>query len=477
MSFAQIPANWKVPGQYTEFDVLSGQAGLASSADMVLIIAPMSSAGSLSAGDVEAITSAGASKSFVGKKSLAHCMACSALDANPYASLYVVGFADYGSKAVKTITATGTTTSAGDVVLSVGDRKVVVNMSSGSTPTQTATQLVTGINADDRIPFTATSVLGVVTLTAVNGGTIHNNVKITIGDLPAGLTLATANTTTGTGVPSVDTTLTGIEQQGFTLLCHPWSDATTMLAFAVHLELVSSALVQRGRGQVTALGDGDVTAAPADISSAKAVATSVNNWRSTVAYIRGCKAPNYEVAAAFAATMAMQPRPNDSLNGYALNGISIPAVADRLLETEKQLLLNSASGGVVTPLAVEGNSVVIVKAATTYYKNADDSVTKKLIAWQTYRALDYIRLNVNTMEKRYRNKKNSAETRESLRTDVYGVLKLMEKPEYEIVQNVDANRAGITVTVDPDNGERCNVEIPADVIPGLDIIANKIKLI
>jgi phage tail sheath gpL-like len=97
---------------------------------------------------------------------------------------------------------------------------------------------------------------------------------------------------------------------------------------------------------------------------------------------------------------------------------------------------------------------------------------------ETPRSLFYIRTNVKSMEDtKYKNRKNNAETRANLKEDVYVILKQLEDPDFEITQNVDANKQNIIVEQDPVNAGRANVLIPSDIVPGLHVIANQVRLI
>jgi phage tail sheath gpL-like len=204
--------------------------------------------------------------------------------------------------------------------------------------------------------------------------------------------------------------------------------------------------------------------------------SNVNSWLLFCGYDGKNASYGFEIAAACSVVFAKQPRPGDPINDYELIGIDIPSIKDRLTnETKKQSFLVN---GVMPLHVLDNGNIGIVQARTTYVTNAGGGYVDKLTYLETPRSLFYIRKNVKSMEEtKYKNRKNNAETRANLKDDVYAILKQLEDVSFEITQNVDQNEENIIVTQDPVNAGRANVIIPADVVPGLHVIANQVRLL
>lgn len=115
--------------------------------------------------------------------------------------------ADDATKAAYTMTLTGTVTEDGRIDIYWIDARynISVRAVAGETPTQVAANIVAAI--PDGFPYTAAAVAGVITLTAVNGGTVGNflNPQINwhgrLDYFPVGVNIAMAQTVVGAGDP------------------------------------------------------------------------------------------------------------------------------------------------------------------------------------------------------------------------------------------------------------------------------------
>lgn len=115
--------------------------------------------------------------------------------------------ADGAVSAAYTLTFTGTATSDGRIDLYMGDGRynISVRITEGMTPTQIAAAVTAAI--PDDFPYTGASAIGVVTLTARNGGTVGNYLNPQLNwhgrnqYLPGGVAMAVAQTVVGSGDP------------------------------------------------------------------------------------------------------------------------------------------------------------------------------------------------------------------------------------------------------------------------------------
>jgi len=126
----------------------------------------------------------------------------------------VLTLSDNGTtKAVGTITVVGTATAAGVVKVIVGsayDYTFQVPVAVNDTPTTIAANIAAAINADVNVPVVATSSLGVLSLTAVNAGTVGNQIALYAEqtNIPAGISSFTV--TSGMTGGAVDPSFTNI---------------------------------------------------------------------------------------------------------------------------------------------------------------------------------------------------------------------------------------------------------------------------
>lgn len=115
-----------------------------------------------------------------------------------------------GAAATKTITFATNATGAGNYYFRLGsylaDDLITIGVAVGATPTDIAALLATAISNKPNLPFTASPALGVVTLTAKYADQNSQDLRVTNNilagesdELPAGMTVAIANGTSGSG--------------------------------------------------------------------------------------------------------------------------------------------------------------------------------------------------------------------------------------------------------------------------------------
>jgi len=130
---------------------------------------------------------------------------------NKTSRLDVIPFDDDGSavKSEGVITFTGTATEAASLTVYVGNKQRLykVDVIAGDTPTLIGDKLEALITADTRAAVTAVNAVGVVTLTAVNGGTVANSYTMLVTGEVAGVTFALTGFTGG----ATDPVITGVE--------------------------------------------------------------------------------------------------------------------------------------------------------------------------------------------------------------------------------------------------------------------------
>ena len=202
------------------FNLLNADSVVSNIAQKVLLVGSMLS-GTATAGVVtENIPSTGSPENALfGRTSMMAQEVRAFRRINPLVQLDALPLADVGTQATFTITIVGTTTAAGELIVTAGSERfhrfAVSVPTIGSTPTQTAVLIVAAVNADLDCPFTASSLAGVVTLTADQAGVLGGYLGVEVAGSIAGITGqavaigvagATNPTTTGILAAAVDDT-------------------------------------------------------------------------------------------------------------------------------------------------------------------------------------------------------------------------------------------------------------------------------
>lgn len=467
ISFDSIPSSIRKPGKYFEFNTKLAVRTLPGNLQKTLIVGQRLSSGSIPANTIVDVFSSSDAATFFGRGSIAHLMVLAALQANPYLTLQVIAMDDAGGSvaATKTVTISGPATAPGVVQVNVGDQTVVIAVSSGDTNNAIATALQAQFAKQPDLPYTAAVAANVVTLTAKNKGTLGNQIPVSSAVTATGVGAVVAAGTTGTTDPTIATALAVAFSAGHNIIASPWNDTSNLTALRTHLDNVSGPMEQRG-----AVG---VFAHVGTLAASTTLAGSINSGRITGLLLPTAYDNVFEVAAAYAAVIASEEDPARPLNTLPLTGILANPLANRLMRTEQENALNNG----ITPSEVgPGDKVQIVRAVTTYTLDPQGVPDISLLDLTTIRTLDYVRKAVRErISLRFPREKLSARTPDKVRSEILDVLYKLE--ELEIVENVEANKAGVIVERDSQDPNRLNARIPTDVVNGLHIFAGRIDLL
>lgn len=467
IAFEQIGASIRKPGAYAEFNTKLAVRTLPGNLQKTLILGQRMAAGTVLAGVATDVFSDTDAATYFGQGSLAHLMVKAALQANPYLSLQVIAMDDAGAgiAATKTVTLTGPATSAGVLTIAVGDDLVQIAIGSGDASTAIATALNAQFAAQPDLPFTAGVVGSVVTLTAKNKGAVANGIVCSSSVTAAGVTAVVAAGTAGATDPTLSTTLALIFSAGHNILISPYSDTTSLASLRDHLDNCGNGIEKRGAFATVAF--------TGTLSQATTAMKAVNPKRITGILVPNTTTPAYELAAAYGAVAAFEEDPAMLLNTLPLAGVSAPPIASWLGRTEQENCLYNG----VTPTEVgPGNVVQIVRAVTGYVVDANNTPDPALLDLTTIRTMDYTRKAIVDRERlRFPRAKKSKRVKAQLREEVLDVLYKLE--ELEILENVAENEDGVLVEDDLQDPNRLDTRIPADVVNGLHVIANRIDLL
>nr|WP_240352596.1 phage tail sheath C-terminal domain-containing protein [Pectobacterium versatile] len=402
-----------------------------------------------------------------GRGSIAHQMAAEAIGCNSYLQLQIVGVSDAGAAkaATGTLTLTGTATASGTVNAFVGAMRIDVAVSADDTAATVAAALNTAIGQKTALPVTAAVAAGVVTLTAKNKGAAGNDITLRIASTATGVTAAAASMTGGDVDPDIGPALAAVFAAGHDIIVSPYATQTALTALRTHIDNVSGPLEQRG-----AIG---VAGWPKSLSTGSTLASSINNGRITSGWHNGSVKTPAQIAAAYAAVIASEEDPARPLNTLAMNTLDVTALSARPGRNEQE---NALYNG-LTPFEIgPGDKVQIVRAISTYTKNADGVDDVSLLDITTIRTLDYVRKACRErITLRFPRDKLSSRTPDRVRSELLDVLYKLE--ELEIIENVDAYKDQLIVERDSQDVNRLNARIPADIVNGLHVFAGRIDLL
>jgi len=475
---ATIPIPTYKPGFYFGFNTTLASRALATNDQKLVILAQRTTLPTVAErltpvnvfSDEEAAV-------YFGRGSQAHRMARAAIYANGYLQLAIVGLEDAaaGVAATGSLALSGTATGTGQARLSVCGVTVSAAVASGDSAEVVMTALADAINTRQELPVSASvedipaegggkSTGKQITLIARNKGTVGNQVGLTATVNAAGLTATLKSMSGGQGDPELDDALAAIFSAGHTLVISPYSDTASLRTLSTHLDKVSGPLEQRG-----AVG---VTGWNGTLSTGTTLTTAVNAARITMGWYNGSALPNGELAAVYAAIMASESDPARPLNTLTLPGLDITGQDKWPGRTEQE---NALSNG-LTPFEVSGSTVQIVRAVSTYVKNAMGVTDRSLMDVTIIRSLDYVRLACRTrMTQRFPREKLTDTRLARIRSELLDVLYALEA--LEIVENVDALKDQLIVTRNLQDDTRADATIPASIVRGLHVFAGTIYLL
>jgi phage tail sheath gpL-like len=467
ISFDSIPSSIRIPGKYFEFNTKLAVRSLPGNLQRVLLVGQRLSTGTVPALTVVDVRSDALAAEQFGHGSIAHKMVRAAIKANPYAQFSVVAVDDdeAGVAASGTITLTGTATSVGDVSLTVAGERIAVSVTNGEESASIATRLTTLINSSPDLPVAASTTMSTITLTAKHKGLAGNSIKFSGLATASEIDITTTPMSDGANDPDIGPALAAAFSANHQIVVAPFDTVETLTTLRQHVDAVGHSMEQRD-----AIG---VAGTAGTLSSASTTAKALNSGLITFAWHHGSVRSAAEIAAAYAAVIASEEDPARPLNTLALNGLDVTPVELRIEGSETTNALYSG----VTPLEIgPGDKVQIVRAISTYLKNAEGTDDVALLDITTMRTLHYVRKACRErISLRFPREKLSSRTPPKVRSELVDVLLKIE--ELEIIEEVEANLPALILERDSQDTNRLNAAIPADVVNGLHVFAGRIDLL
>lgn len=332
-----------------------------------LLIGQMTTQGNATPNEVIQIITEDEAKGKFGRDSMLAHAAKAWFKINKGVNLKVYPMVDASTttKATATLTITGTATANGTFAFYVNGRGYRVSTALGDTPDIIATNLVTAISADLNSQVLATNLLGVLTVTAVHGGTYGNTIKVKVNynadDLfPSGVDATVVNMNGGSGDPDLENegVISHLEENQYNLIAMPYTDNA-------NLTLVDIACTDNFKA--TEMLDGFCVVGVNDtVSNLISKSAILNTPFITILDNYSVFSTGFEQAAATIATIAdiAQTNPGSSYLNRELLGL-LPLV--QRLRAERRVL---AYGGIATS-KVQGTKIQIERTVTTFQKDSN----------------------------------------------------------------------------------------------------------
>jgi phage tail sheath gpL-like len=474
--FENIRYSLRRPGVYSEYNLSLAALGLPLNAQKVVILGQKTTAGTATAEVPVKCFSAQDAETYSGVGSVLDLASKAAYASNPRIDLDIVPIDDAeGTAATGTIVVSGICDATGYFDIWIGNVLVQLTVEDGDAVNDIAAALNAAIQAKQHLmPVTSGVSTATVTLTARNDGLLGNSISIAYKNNGVGTTdfavVQVGTVVAGLTDPSIANALAAILPGDYDIIINTLNDATNLGLLKTHL--VTRSAPEEDRPAVGIFGYVGVQATLETLAG-----TTMNSGRMLVGFHPYTKTSenghslDYEIAGALGAMIAFHEDPALPYNGRPLAGIAPAHIDDRLSGSEQTSCLENG----VTPLLVNGETVVIQRAISTYTTNAAGVADGVLLDITTIRTLDYVKLSVENRQKTvFQRAKGIGKTRQKVRTQVLDVLYQLEKKE--IVEKVEENKDFVIVNRNSVDPTRFDCRIPVDIVTGLHIIANRFDL-
>ncbi len=400
-----------------------------------------------------------------------HLMARAALKANPYAEIFAIAVPAAGGTVQATTTATfsGPATGSGYGEAWIGYNKVTFEIASGDSADDMATALKNAVDANPKLPVTASAATGVTTLTAKCGGSLGNELKITVTVNAAGADVVVAAGTAGANDPDYTNTLAAVFAPGKeyepTQIAIAHNDATNLGLLKTHCyNLADPRELRFAQGHVGFTGT---------ISAATALASGVNNWWIQIHALEGSRSLSYEIGAAVASVCCSEEDPARPLQRLPVKGIDPPQdVADRYSGTEQETLLEN---GVSCLEVGPGEEVKIVRIVNTYTNESGadvqygrDYIHAGLAAYLAKDLTDFL-------VKMFPRQKLTTRVLKEIHQAVAG--RFRDYARAELVHYPELTDQNMIVRQSNKDSQRVDVGIPTYPVEGLRTIATQLQML
>lgn len=529
ISVAGVPASRKTPG--VAFNVVLGGSGTSAGAapEKTILLGNMiataitgaspsfsCAAGTATVEQVVFVPSPDDAATLFGRGSEMHRMAVAFFAENPAGTLYGCPVADAGGTAASAVlTFSGTASAALTLRMKLCGIVFDVAIASGDSATVIAAAVADAINDNQDLPFTAQNYAGVLTITAKNTGPRANTIivdaywvsstgtetRITTSSTSSGAT--TTATWSGNGTLGSEYTLasgatqdsfanalSAIEPTRYHRIVGACIDATNIGRIQTHIETQAGPTIQKLEQAIVGCAD--------TYANAVTLATGRNASRVQVVWHHASTLPVWECAAQVCAgrlagdsaagglLVGESTDPAANLDGLEMATVPVQRViGDQPTATEIENALNN------------GLTVLAPSGSRPGYASVVRSITSRSLRSGTpnYAVLDTSSVTVpdyvadffrSDLAVTFAGCKLSADPSDGTPPRIANVVTpnivrariaqgLQEMEDRGILRDVEENLDLLAVEEDGVVPGRLNCEIPAEVIPGLHLIAGNVR--
>lgn len=484
--FSKIPANWRQPLFFVEFD--NSQANTAQQQQRTLLIGQMTAGGNVPPNVPVICSGVADAKSKAGLGSMLALMTDAYRQNDPTGEVWILPLSDDGAAvaAAGSVKFTHTATAAGTFNLYVAGVRVQMLVTASQTLAQLATALAAAINANTDLPVTAAVDGGdstMVDIVARNAGAEGNDIDLRLNflgvpggeTLPAALTVTIVAMAAGATNPTLTTALANCVDKPFDFIVLPYTDTTSLNALQAFLN------DSTGRWSFNRQIYGhNLTAYRGNLSACTTLGAGRNNQHETIVGFYDSPTPNWAWAAAMygAAAVALRADPGRPVQTLVVNGVLAPPPQSRFASSDREALLYS---GIATFTVSDDGTVAIENMITSYQKNAFSQADNSYLEIETLFQLMFLMRNLaGFVTSKYARVKLAADgnrfapgsgvvTPSVIKQDI--IANYRDLSYQGFAQNPDAFAAGIVVEQDSGNPNRVNVLWPGTLMDQLRIFA------
>jgi phage tail sheath gpL-like len=486
ISFNSVPNSLRSSGAYIEFDGTNAIQGLPQFNQKALIIGQKVTAGTATPNVPVLVTSVSQAQGLFGRAANLTHMFDKFKQNNDFIETWALPLDDNGAgvSAAFTLTASGTATETRSWPLYVAGRPVYITTQTGDTASVVAAAINTAINADGDLPVTSAVSGAVVTATSRHKGEVGNDLDFRAAyygllggeALPAGISLAVAQSVTGTTNPTLTTALANLNDAViYDYWVNPYTDTTSLNAINNELTARWGALQQ--------VEGFELSARRATVANLQTFGQARNDNTGGTIGFNNSPSPAYEWAAALfgAVSGAAANDPARPFVTLVLKGILPPPLESQFTLSEKNTLLFS---GISTFTVNANGEVAIANLITRYQKNAFNSPDATWLQVNTPLTLAYLRQSKRVFDERILSQRNklvgdltpvaagqAAINPQRYKAEFAGLAKQWEAAG--LVENADLLIETLLVERNNNNANRLDVLAQPDLVNQLEIIATK----
>lgn len=364
----QVPANWKVPGSYTQVSELRSGTLLSSMPMRVLLVGVVGAKGNGAPLTVYPNITASRAAALAGVGTATAQMVSAFVTDAPYtqADLIMVAAASSAASAVWTVTPGGPATASGTLALEINGTRVPATVTKGMTAAQIGAALANAwtdaVTAATGCAQSVDPTSGVITLTAVDTGVWTNDIDVRAstryGDGVAGAVLTIAQTVQGAGVPDVTPALSAVSRTWYTDMAWITADQPNLAVFATEAARRFNAMIRLDTHVYLGLR--------ATYGQALALSETQNSKFISILPANRARFAPWEAAGSLCAvaSAALNSDPARQLRTLALTALAGrgPDDADDYDDNARNVLLNN---GMSTFNVVPGGAVELERIVTT----------------------------------------------------------------------------------------------------------------